>query len=147
MNNKLDFKTLWKLTLNNKKSLIYGQILIIIAIFISVPIPLMLPVLVDEVLLNKPALFVNSIDYLFGKGNAFYYISIVAFTVIILRVLYFLFTAMITKVFTYISKYVTFCIRQKLISHLKKVSMNEYESIKQSKNQSQFLLEFASSAP
>ena len=129
MNNKLDFKTIWKLTLDNKKSLIYGQILIIIAIFISVPIPLMLPVLVDEVLLNKPALFVNSIDYLFGEGNAFYYISIVAFTVIILRILYFLFTAMITKVFTYISKYVTFCIRQKLISHLKTVSMNEYESI------------------
>ena len=80
MSNKIDFKTIWKLMLNNKRPLIYGQILIIIAIFLSVPIPLMLPVLVDEVLLNKPAIFVNSIDYLFGSGNAFYYISIVALT-------------------------------------------------------------------
>lgn len=43
--------------------------------------------------------------------------------------MHFVFTILITKIFTSISKYVTFKIRERLLKHLKKVSMNEYESI------------------
>lgn len=129
MSEKITFKTLWTLILEKKSSLIWGQIITIIAILISIPIPLMLPVLVDEVLLHKPALFVNTIDDFFGSGTAFYYIAIVAATVIILRFLNFLISALITKIFTYISKYVTFKVRKQLITHLQNVCMNEYESL------------------
>ena len=69
---KIDLKYIWKLLLNKKKLLILGQIVTIIAILLSVPIPLMLPALVDEVLLKKPDFFVNSIDDLFGSGNGLY---------------------------------------------------------------------------
>jgi ATP-binding cassette subfamily C protein len=89
----------------------------------------MLPALVDEVILQKPAFFVNSIDSFIGSGNAFYYIAIVAVAVIFLRLVYFLFTSLMTKIFTKISKYVTFKIRQRLLLHLQKVSMNEYETL------------------
>ncbi len=89
----------------------------------------MLPVLVDEVLLEKPAFFVNNIDYFFGSGDAFYYIAIVAFSVILLRFVYFIFNSILTKIFTHISKYVTFKIRELLLKHLQKVSMNEYETL------------------
>ncbi|MBP7770120.1 MAG: ABC transporter ATP-binding protein [Aliarcobacter sp.] len=117
------------LLLNNKKSLILGQTLTIIAILISVPIPLLLPLLVDEVLLNKPGFFVNNINELFGSGSAFYYIAMVTFIVIFLRLIYFIFGVFITKIFTKISKYVTFKIRQSLLNHLERVNMNEYESL------------------
>ena len=127
--NKITFKSIWHLVLNKKKPLIIGQFIIILAILVSTPIPLMLPILVDEILLDKPEHFVNSIDYLFGSGDAFYYIAIVTFAVIFLRVSHFLLSAFITKIFTAISKYATFEIRQKLLIHLKKVSMNEYESL------------------
>ena len=86
-------------------------------------------VLVDEVLLNKPALFVTTINDLFGEGTAFYYIVIIALTVIFLRFTHFLFGVIINKIFTTISKHVTFEIRKKLILHLKNVCMNEYESL------------------
>lgn len=129
MLDSITFRTLWNLILEKRSSLIWGQVITIITILISIPIPLMLPVLVDEVLLNKPALFVNSIDDFFGSGSAFYYITVIAITVIILRFIHFLLSAMITKIFTYISKYVTFRIREKLIFHLKNVCMNEYESL------------------
>lgn len=89
----------------------------------------MLPALVDEVLLEKPNYFVHTIDNFFGSGNAFYYIAIVTLSVILLRVFYFLFGAITTKLFTKISKYVTFKIREKLLKHLEKVSMNEYETL------------------
>ena len=129
MNEKISLKYIFKLILDNKKSLIIGQILTIIAIIISVPIPLLLPLLVDEVLLNKPDFFVNNINELFGNVSAFYYIAIVTFIVLFLRVIYFLFSVLITKIFTKISKYVTFKIREKLLNHLELVNMNEYESL------------------
>lgn len=126
---KINLKYIWKLLLEKKKSLILGQLITILAILLSVPVPLLLPALVDEVLLNKPAFFVNSINDFFGSGNAFYYIAIITIAVILLRLMYFIFTVIITKIFTSISKYVTFKIRERLINHLKKVCMNEYESL------------------
>jgi ATP-binding cassette subfamily C protein len=129
MNEKISLNYIFKLLLDNKKSLIIGQTLTIIAIIISVPIPLLLPLLVDEVLLNKPDFFVNNIDDLFGSGNAFYYIAIVTIIVLFLRIIYFIFGVVITKIFTRVSKYVTFKIREKLLTHLEHVNMNEYESL------------------
>ena len=129
MQEHITLKSIWELLLEKKSALIWGQIVTVLAIFISIPIPLMLPILVDEVLLGKPALFVNTIDGFFGSGSAFYYIAVVGVTVIFLRFIHFLFSALITKIFTSIAKYVTYKIREKLIAHLKQVCMNEYESI------------------
>lgn len=129
MNQPISLRTILRFLLQKKPSLIWGQILTLIAIAISIPIPLMLPVLVDEVLLNKPSFTLHTIDAFFGSGNAFYYIAIVTITVIFLRIIHFVFMAIITKIFTHISKHVTFKIREILIVHLKQVCMNEYESL------------------
>ena len=126
---KIDLKYIWNLLLKKRKKLILGQVITILAILISVPIPLMLPALVDEVLLNKPNFFLNNIDSLFGSGNAFYYIAIVTIAVIFLRLIHYLFSIFITKIFTAIAKFVTFKIREKILLHLKNVCMNEYESL------------------
>ncbi len=126
-NDKITLKTIFTLILDKKPSLIYGQLLTILAIIVSVPIPLMLPVMVDEVLLHKPSYIVHSIDAILGSMSPFYYIAIVAFMVIFLRFVYFFFGVVITRIFTKISKYVTFMIRKRLIEHLKIASMNEYE--------------------
>ena len=128
-NNQITLKTIFKLILDKKPALIYGQIITLLAVLISVPIPLILPMMVDEVLLEKPASFVETINYFFGESNAFVYIAIVTVTVIFLRISYYLLGAIITKIFTKISKYVTFMIRKRLIEHLKITSMNEYETL------------------
>lgn len=128
-NELIDFKTIFLLMLHKKSALIYGQIITLIVILVSIPIPLMLPKLVDEVLLHKPSYFVHSIDSIFGTGSAFYYVAIVTLVVVFLRLLYFVLGVVVTKLFTKISKYVTFMIRKRLIEHLKITSMNEYESI------------------
>jgi ATP-binding cassette subfamily C protein len=126
---KIDLKYIYKLLLDKKKSLVLGQFVTIIGILISIPIPLMLPALVDEVLLDKPDFFVNTIDKYLGIGDTFYYIAIVTIVVILLRIIHFIFGVIITKIFTSISKYVTYKIREKLLNHLKQVCMNEYESL------------------
>jgi len=128
-NNHITFKTIFNLVLSQKPLLIWGQIITLVAIIVSIPIPLMLPVMVDEVLLNKPAFIVNNIDAFLGSGTAFYYVLIATIVVIFLRVFYFLLNAVITKIFTYIAKFVTYEIRKKLLTHLQKVCMNEYETL------------------
>jgi len=128
-NNQITIKTIFELILQNKKSLIYGQLVTILAILVSIPIPIMLPIMVDEVLLNKPATIINTIDYFLHGTTAFYYIAIVTIAVIFLRLTYYLLSVVITKIFTKISKYVSYSIRKTLINHLKTASMNEYETL------------------
>jgi len=129
LKNEITIKTIFNLILDKKPALIYGQIITIIAILVSVPIPLMLPVMVDEVLLHKPGTFVATIDSLLGSGSAFYYITIVTLAVILMRFTYYALSVVLTKIFTKISKYVTYKIRKKLLSHLQKAAMNEYEML------------------
>jgi len=129
MSRNITFKFILQTVLEKKKALIIGQIITVLAIIISIPIPLLLPMLVDEVLLDKPSSILNSINAILGGGDAFYYIAIVTVSVIILRVVYFILSVIITKVFTKISKHVTFKIREKLLRHLKRVCINEYETL------------------
>jgi len=128
-NKSITFKTIFHLVLSQRPALIWGQIITLLAIAVSIPIPLMLPVMVDEVLLNKPSFIINTIDDFFGTGDVFYYIAIATAVVIFLRVFHFLLNAVITKIFTSIAKFVTFEIRKKLLIHLQKVCMNEYETL------------------
>ncbi|WP_321470315.1 ABC transporter ATP-binding protein [Halarcobacter sp.] len=125
----IDLPYIFKTLFEKRRLFFIGQIITVFAIFISVPIPLMLPALVDEVLLNKPGFFLSNIDNIFGSGKAFYYIAVVTLIVVFLRFLHYIFSVIITKIFTNISKHITFKIREKLINHLKYVCMNEYESL------------------
>jgi len=130
MNQKpITIKSIFKLAWHKKSALINGQIFTLLAIIVSVPVPLMLPVMVDEVLLHKPKYIVPAINELLGSGSAFYYISLVAFAVIFLRFLYYFLGVISTKIFTKISKYVTFMIRTRLLKHLQITSMNAYETL------------------
>ncbi|UCN00198.1 ABC transporter ATP-binding protein/permease [Sulfurimonas sp. SWIR-19] len=128
-NSPITIKSIFRLAWHKKPALIKGQIFTLFAIIVSVPIPLMLPVMVDEVLLHKPEYIVPAIDRLFGSGSAFYYIAFVAFAVIFLRFLYYFLGVVSTKIFTEISKYVTFMVRFRLLKHLQKTSMNAYETL------------------
>lgn len=128
MNEKISLKYIFKLLLENKKTLIFGQIITIFAILISIPIPLLLPLLVDEVLLDKPAFIVNNLKD-FGVNSILLYILIVTIVVLFLRLAHLILGVITTKIFTKISKYVTFNIRKRLLNHLKIVNMNEYESL------------------
>ena len=85
--------------------------------------------MVDEVLLQKGGAVVEHIDALFGSGSAFYYIAIVFIAVVLLRFLYLGVTVLQVKIFTQLSKYVTYEIRKRMLNHLEQVSMKAYESL------------------
>ncbi|MDX1808340.1 MAG: ABC transporter ATP-binding protein [Sulfurospirillaceae bacterium] len=111
-----------------KKELVYANLLALLAVVVSTPTPLIMPVLVDEVLLHKPGVVVHTIDKILGHpSQAYTYVLLMLLLVIILRALFFVFNFFQTKLFTIVSKNISFKIRKDLLNHLSKVAINELE--------------------
>ncbi len=109
-----------------KKRLVTGNLVAVLAVVISVPIPLLVPVLVDEVLLNKEKKLTAFIDH-FVSVDIVGYVFIILFLAVFLRGLNFALNSLQTKIFTEISKDITYKLRLKAIAHLKTLSIKEYE--------------------
>jgi ATP-binding cassette subfamily C protein len=123
----LSWKEIFNHIKEHKKKLILGNIIAIIATVISIPIPLFIPLLVDEVLLGKEGIFIHTYKKFFGDGNIPLYVLTALLIVLIMRAMFFILSAIQTKIFTEISKDVTYKIREKVLNHLKEISMSEYE--------------------
>jgi ATP-binding cassette, subfamily C, bacterial len=125
----------WQYILNiarqHKHQLILANIIAVIATLASVPVPLLLPLLVDEVLLNKPDIVVNSINSitpLSWHSPLLYILSILVIT-LFLRLAALILNVLQTRQFTIIAKDVIFLIRRRLLMRLSYVSMSEYETL------------------
>jgi len=125
----------WRYILNvareHKRSLIIANIIALLAVVAMVPIPLLMPLLVDEVLLHKPGklvAFTNFFAPTDWHGPALYILTILGIT-IFLRVIGLYFTVWQTRLFTLVSKDVTYRIRHALLHKLKRISMSEYETL------------------
>jgi len=122
------FRKLFNEALHYKKELILAHVIAFIAVVVSIPVPLLMPMLVDEVLLQKPRWIVPWMDALLGSPqSAFVYIIIILVVVLLLRFLFFAFNYLQTKLFTIISKNIAYGVRRSVLEHLSRVAMNEFE--------------------
>jgi ATP-binding cassette subfamily C protein len=126
----LSFKKLLQEIQRYKKEFILAQILALIATLISIPIPLLMPLLIDEVLLKKGGWWINTISHFFGECSAFCYVMTTLSTVVFLRGMFIFLNIAQTFFFEKITKDITYKIRIRVIEHLKKISINEYENLK-----------------
>ena len=125
---RYSFKDIFQNIKKYKKELILANFVAFIAVVISTPVPLLMPLLVDEVLLDKPGIVVGTIDDFFGSTNEPYaYVVVMLVSVLVLRFLFFLLNFYQTKLFMIISKNVTYKIREELLTHLSKISLKEFE--------------------
>ena len=113
----------------HKREVVCAQIIAILATLCSVPLPLLMPLLVDEVLLDKPAIVIATINAHTPEmwHSPSLYIGVILFFTICLRLMALCFNVIQSKQFIIIAKDITFRIRRTLLSHLEKVSMSEYE--------------------
>ncbi len=114
----------------HKKRLIWANIIALIAAAISVPIPLLMPLMVDEILLNKPAGGVDFINHLLPLSlqQPANYIIVIFLFVIVMRTLSQLLNIVQSRQFTLVSKTITCTIRQRMIDKLGRISIREYET-------------------
>lgn len=122
---------IYQIALEHKKELIYSHLIAILATCASVPVPLLMPLLVDEVLLNKPGVTITTINSLFPAPwqTPILYITVVLVASVLLRIISIIFNIMQARHFSCISKDIIFRIRKNLISRLQSISMAEYESL------------------
>lgn len=114
--------------LRYKKLVLLGQLIAIVATVLISIIPLFIPLLVDELLLGKDGALTQTISHFFGTLEIYWYVIIVLFGILFLRLLATLLGVLQTKIFVTIAKKITYSLRLKLLGHLQTVSLKEYES-------------------
>jgi ATP-binding cassette subfamily C protein len=119
------------IALRHKREIILAHIIAILTAILSVPTPLLMPLLVDEVLLNQPATLVNTINWLFPVNwhGPILIITAIALFVLLLRFITLGLGVWLMRQFTIIAKDVVYHIRKDLIDRLQHVSMAEYETL------------------
>jgi ATP-binding cassette subfamily C protein len=125
------WKYIYQIALDHKKELILSHLIALLATVASVPVPLLMPLLVDEVLLAKPGVAVATINLWFPaewRQPALYF-AVVLFASVLLRLIALIFTVIQARQFTVISKAIIFHIRKNLIGRLQTISMSAYESL------------------
>jgi ATP-binding cassette subfamily C protein len=125
----ITFKNLFSMMLHYKRSLLWGNIIAVIAMLISIPIPLLIPLMVDEVLLKKGGKITEAIDWLTPAHEPLIYIGIVLAVTISLRFVFFLLSVVSQRFFIALSQELSFTIRVRALEHLKHVSMSAYERL------------------
>ncbi|MCH9813630.1 MAG: ABC transporter ATP-binding protein/permease [Epsilonproteobacteria bacterium] len=122
------FNKIFQEVVTHKSTLIKANLIALLAVIMSVPVPLMMPILVDEILLDKPGWFFNTTNsVLGGPYEPYLYITLALLIAIILRGLYFLLSVWQNWHFNIISKSIIYKIRQDLLGHISKLSLSEYE--------------------
>jgi len=123
----ITIKSIFQEILKHKKFLLLANIVAIISTVVVMPVALLLPLLIDELVLGKGGVIVETIDKYFSVGEPMYYILIVLFVTMGLKAISLVFSLLHIRLFTKISKEVTYTIRKKLLNHLQVVSMREYD--------------------
>lgn len=120
-----------EVALKHKRELVYANIIAILGVLASVPLPLLMPLLVDEVLLDRPGVLVRSMQSVFPAtwhGPVLYIVTMLLITVV-LRSLALSLNVWQTWQFTSIAKDVIYRIRRQLLARLQRVTMSEYETL------------------
>ncbi len=115
----------------HKRTLIIANLVAIVSALLSVPVPLLMPLLVDEILLDKPAAIVGFMTQVFPQAwhSPVLFIVAVMLASMILRLCSLLLAVVQTRYFTRVAKDISYRMRSGLLSQLQKISMAEYETL------------------
>lgn len=119
------------MALAHKRELVGAHVIAALAVLASIPIPLLIPLLIDEVLLNQPGKVVTVVNSLFPASlySPFLYIVVLTVVCVVLRLSYLTLNVWQTKKFVGIAKDIIYRIRYQLLDRLQFVAMSEYETL------------------
>nr|VFJ61497.1 MAG: ATP-binding cassette, subfamily C [Candidatus Kentron sp. DK]VFJ68494.1 MAG: ATP-binding cassette, subfamily C [Candidatus Kentron sp. DK] len=119
------------IALRHRRQLILANIFAICGALLSVPVPLLMPLMVDEVLLDQPGPRVAFISQWFPESwhGPVLFITVPLIVTVLLRLGALGFSALELRRFATIAKDVTYRIRRELLLRLGRISMAEYETM------------------
>ena len=125
----ISIKSIFSEIYKHKKVLLLANFVAILATLISLPVPLLIPLLIDEIILGRGGAITQTIDQYVSIGSPEYYILMVLLITLFLKAISLLFNLLHIRLFTKISKQVTYVIRKRVLNHLQTVSMSEYDML------------------
>ena len=128
---RLSWAEIRRLALQHKKALWIANGVAVLATLCSVPIPLLLPLLVDEVLLGHGDSALQIMNHALPEHwqKAAGYIGLMLLVTLSLRCAALLFNVVQARLFAALAKDIVYRIRLRLIERLKRISLGEYESL------------------
>ncbi|HFQ5327571.1 TPA: ABC transporter ATP-binding protein [Vibrio vulnificus] len=122
----------WLLTQakKHKSKLVFANLIAIVATLVSVPIPLLMPLMVDEVLLDQPGKGLAAMNTLLPQSwqTPTGYIFLTLLLVILMRITSQALNILQSRQFTLVSKTITYQMRAKMIDKLGRISIRQYET-------------------
>ncbi|HFQ5303616.1 TPA: ABC transporter ATP-binding protein [Vibrio vulnificus] len=122
----------WLLTQakKHKSKLVFANLIAIVATLVSVPIPLLMPLMVDEVLLDQPGKGLAAMNTLLPQAwqTPTGYIFLTLLLVILMRITSQALNILQSRQFTLVSKTITYQMRAKMIDKLGCISIRQYET-------------------
>jgi len=114
-----------------RRELILAHSLALLAALFSIPLPLLMPLLVDEVLLQQPAWIVANLNSLLPSiwQQPLGYIITIALLTMLLRLIVIALQVWQGYYFSLVAKKVIYRLRRSLLQQLKIISIKEYESL------------------
>ncbi|HHX8486553.1 TPA: ABC transporter ATP-binding protein [Vibrio diabolicus] len=114
----------------HKSKLIIANLIAVLATLISVPIPLLMPLMVDEILLDQPAKGLAAMNAILPEAwhTPTGYIFFTLFLVVLMRAASQGLNILQSRQFTLVSKTITFEMRSKMIDKLGRISIRQYET-------------------
>ncbi len=125
-----EWERIARIALEHRRELVLANLIALLATLASVPLPLLMPLLVDEVLLDQPGPLIDLINPLVPAswhGPVLYILTILLVTVL-LRALALVLGVWQARQFTLVSKDIIFRIRSDMLERLQRISMAEYET-------------------
>ena len=131
MSKGYSWKYILGVALEHRRELYKANVIALLAALASVPLPLFMPLLVDEVLLEQPGFIVNHLNNWFPESwhGPVIYIGVILLLTVVLRVIALFLNVWQTRQFTTISKDVIYRMRKGLLQRLQRISMSEYETL------------------
>ena len=113
-----------------KKDFWRTNVFAVLATLTLLPLPILIPMLIDEVLLEHPGKITELITGVFGQSDIWVFITVVLVIVVTLRLIAFVFTNTKTFYATRLTQKISYLLRHSILHHLERVSISEYETIK-----------------
>ncbi|MFA5081458.1 MAG: ABC transporter ATP-binding protein [Hydrogenophilaceae bacterium] len=127
--------------MSHRRKLVLANLVAVLAVMAAVPVPLVLPILVDEVLLNRPGRFVAAVAPLFPPSwhGPVLFIGSALLLTVVLRLIAISLNVWQGRSFALAAKEVVFNIRRRLLDRLSRIALSQYETLGSGKVTSHFV--------
>lgn len=125
----------------HRRALLKGNLITLFAVACAVPVPLFLPVLVDEVLLHKPGGFIAFFAPWFPASwhGPVLFILVALLLTVGLRLASILLNVWQSRIFSLLAKEIVYRIRARMLDRLSGIALSEYETLGSGRVTSHFI--------